>query len=266
MDYAQTWDGPADRNNPHNWTNRQKWLNVVLISLQGTLSPITSTILALGALDIASEFSLTDPYTPALPVGLYVLGLGIGPIVVGPYSELYGRRIVYITCFTLFTVLNVGCALAPNITALCILRLLSGMGGSAGPSLGGSSIADMFTPKERGRAQAIYSLGPTCGPVIGGLMSGFIIYHTGSWRWLMWVMAIASGCIAFLAICYQRETYKPVLLKWKKRRLEKENSGVCYITEYEDHGNGMIRRVLIRPIRLLFTFPICTFLSLYLSM
>ncbi|CRG87382.1 putative MFS-type transporter C409,08 [Talaromyces islandicus] len=261
-----TWDGPADPSNPRNWPGRQKWINVFLISLQGTLSPIASTILALGSLQIASDFSLTDPYTPALPVGLYVLGLGIGPVLVAPCSELYGRRIAYITCFTIFTILNVGCALAPNITALSILRLLSGMGGSAGPSLGGSSIADMFHPKERGRAQAVYSLGPTTGPVIGGLIGGFIVYYTGNWRWMMWVMAIASGTTAFAAICFQRETYGPILLQWKKKRLESEKPNISYQTGHENHGKGLLRRAFTRPMRLLFTSPICAFMSLYLAL
>jgi MFS family permease len=93
--------------------------------------------------------------------------------------------VVYIGCFSVFTVLNVGCALAPNIAALSILRLLSGMAGSTGPSLGGSSIGDMFSSMERGKAQATYGFGTTCEPFFGGVMGGFIVHGTGGWRWLM---------------------------------------------------------------------------------
>ena len=81
-----------------------------------------------------------------------------------------------------------GCALSPNITALAILRLLSGMAGSTGPSLGGSSIGDMFDREDRGKAQALYGFGPTCGPVIGGVIGGFIVYGTG------------AGCCGFLSL------------------------------------------------------------------
>ena len=101
---------------------------------------------------LAIEFRLPDNYTPALPVWLYVLELEIGPLLVGPLSEIHKRRIVYITCFAAFTVLNIGCTLSPNIPALVFLRLLSSMAESAGPSLGSSSIRDIFTQKERGRA------------------------------------------------------------------------------------------------------------------
>ncbi|EDN90845.1 hypothetical protein SS1G_00245 [Sclerotinia sclerotiorum 1980 UF-70] len=161
-----TWDGPLDGNNPLNWSNSWKWINVLLVSVQGTLSPIFSTVLALGSEDVALAFGLHDPYTPALPIALYVLGLGIGPLFLAPLSELHGRRIVYLSCFTIFTVLNVGCALAPNIAALSTLRLLSGMAGSAGPSLGGSSISDMFSREHR----VLAYLGAGTGSILGTII------------------------------------------------------------------------------------------------
>jgi multidrug resistance protein len=232
--------------------------------MQGTLSPIASTILAIAALEIATEFSLNDPYTPALPVGLYVLGLGLGPLVLAPCSELYGRRIVYLLCFLCFAILSIGCALSPNITALCILRLLSGMMGSAGPSLGASSIGDMFSHEERGRAQAVYAFGPTCGPVLGGVLGGFITYHTAGWRWLMWVMAIASGVVFILCAIFLRETYGPYLCSQKQKR----SQTIVRLHERlsSTESRRLFKRSIALPLRLLFTSPICMFLSIYLSL
>ncbi|KAJ8064561.1 hypothetical protein OCU04_006891 [Sclerotinia nivalis] len=261
-----TWDGPLDGNNPLNWSNSWKWINVLLVSVQGTLSPICSTVLALGSEDVALAFGLHDPYTPALPIALYVLGLGIGPLFLAPLSELYGRRIVYLSCFTIFTILNVGCALAPNIAALSTLRLLSGMAGSAGPSLGGSSIGDMFSREHRGKAQALYSFGPTCGPIIGGVMGGFIIYNTGSWRWLIWVIVISSGVTVCFCMLLQRETYGPFLLRQKMKQLKKKNPSISYRTDFDVQPRELFARSLTRPMRLLFKAPICTFMSLYLAL
>jgi len=162
--------------------------------------------------------------------------------------------------------LNVGCALSPNITALAVLRLLSGMAGSAGPSLGGSSIGDMFRREERGKAQALYGFGPTCGPVIGGVIGGFIVYGTGGWRWLLWLLAIASGVTVSFCVIFQRETYGPFLLKQKMKRLAKEHQGNSYRTAFDNDPKQLFQRSLTRPIRLLFTAPICTFMSLYLAL
>lgn len=239
----------------------------MVISLQGMLSPLSSTILAIAAVEIATDFHLTSPYIPALPVGVYVLGLGIGPLVLAPCSELYGRRIVYILTFLVFTVMTVGSALSPNIATLCVLRLLSGMAGSAGPSLGAASMGDMFNPQERGRAQAVYSMGPTLGPTLGGVAGGFIVYGTGGWKWLMWVVAIASGVVNILSILFLRETYGPYILSRRAARLSKENpNSAFHAVVRPPPAKELFFRSIARPMRLLFTSPICAFMSVYVSL
>lgn len=216
------------------------------------LSATTSTILAAGNLEIAHQFNLTSTYTPNLPVGMYVLGLAIGPLCLGPLSELYGRRMVYVISFLIFTVLNVGCATSPNITALSILRLASGACGSAGPTLGGASIGDMFTKAERGKAQALYALGPTLGPVIGPLMGAFIVDRTHGWRWAVWVIVIASGVITACTVLFLRETYAPFLLR-KSTRLEEGIGGVKV--------RSLFGEAIRRPFKLLLFSPICSIMS-----
>ncbi|GLA61979.1 hypothetical protein AtubIFM55763_007195 [Aspergillus tubingensis] len=260
------WNGPDDPECPRNWPKSRKWLNVLLISLQGTLSPIASTILTLGVFDIATEFHLTSPYTPALPIAFYLVGLALGPLGVAPCSEIFGRRPIYTICFAIFTLLNIGCALVHNMAGLVVLRFLAGVAGSAGPSLGGSSIGDLFSHEERGKAQAVYGLGPICGPVLGGVIGGFIAYGTHGWRWMLWVVAIAAGVVTSLAVLFQKETYAPALLQRRKRALEKANPGVTYRVEVGSHASQVFRQSILRPVRLLFFSPICTFMSLYLAL
>jgi predicted MFS family arabinose efflux permease len=178
----QIWEHERDSLNPINWDSTQKWLNVLLIVMQAILSPIASTILAIGAGEIAKEFKLESTKLPALPTAVYVLGIGSGPLAMAPLSEIYGRRSVYLSSLVCFTLLNVGCALSPNIAVLSILRFFSGIAGSAGPSLSAGSIGDMFIVEQRGRPQALVSFGPVFGPVLGGVIAGFIVYHTGGWR------------------------------------------------------------------------------------
>ena len=216
---------------------------------------------------MAEDFQLTSPYGPGLPLGLYILGLGLGPLYLAPLSEAYGRRNVYLLAFSLFVLFNVGCALAPNLAALTILRFLSGMAASAGPTLGGSSIADMFSKNDRGRAQAIYNFGPTGGPALGGILGGFIAYGTGGWRWLLWVMAIASGVLVFLSLMVLRETYAPRLLFLKARRLRGANKDILYHAELDSlKTKALFVRAITRPLRMLVGSPICLAMGTYISL
>lgn len=231
------------------------------------LSPICSTILAAGSLEIARDFELQSIYTPGLSVGMYVLGLGLGPLWLAPLSELYGRRVVYLGSFSVFTIINVGCALAPNITVLAVLRLLTGACGSAGPTLGGASIGDMFARKDRGRAQALYSLGPAAGPIIGPLIGSFIVNGTKDWRWLMWVMAISSGITVVFSLVLLKETYGPFLLQRKQiSHHAADGSRERRFAVRGEHTRAVFRQAITRPFRLLVFSPICTLMSLYMAL
>ncbi|KAK4160887.1 major facilitator superfamily domain-containing protein [Cladorrhinum sp. PSN259] len=266
-----TWDATQDPQHPRNWTPTKKWRNVVLISLQATLSPMTSVILAVAGRAVAEDFGLTDAYTPTLPTALFVLGFGLGPLYLAPLSELYGRRAVYLACFAAFTIFNVCCALSPNMAALAVFRLLAGMAGSAGPSIGGGTVGDMFSPETRGRAQAFYSFGPTGGSALGGVLGGFILRGTGSWRWLAWIMAIAAGLTSLASIFFLHETYAPFLLRQKAAGLRKATGDVRYCSESEKMGSAphssyrVVLRTMTRAVKMLFTSPVCAAMSLYMA-
>ena len=266
--HVQSWDGPDDPLHPRNWSERKKWLNLLIVSAQATVAPIASAFLAVADIAIAEDFHINSVYVPSLPVAVYVLGLSIGPLYLAPCSEMYGRRIVYIVAFMFFTVLNAGCALAPNMASLAVLRFLCGTAGSAGAVLGAGSVSDMFDAKRRGRAQATYALGPQAGPVLGGVIGGFVLDATGTWRWSLWIMTIASGIMSLITLIFLGESYGPFLLERKAKKLRKESGNNDYrvATSSNVRPREFFLHAITRPIRMLLTSPICTILSLYMSL
>lgn len=69
---------------------------------------------------IAAEFHVPKEVS-ILGISMFVLGLGLGPLVVGPLSELYGRSIVYRYSYLCFFLFSFPIAFAPNIGELIIL-------------------------------------------------------------------------------------------------------------------------------------------------
>ncbi|EMD31212.1 hypothetical protein CERSUDRAFT_163295 [Gelatoporia subvermispora B] len=238
---------------PRKWTKRRKWMNVGLIAFQATLSPISSTLLAVGQFQVDAGLHVTDSYISAMPVAMYVLGLGLGPLYLAPLSEMYGRRLAYVVNCAAFTAINVGCALVKMDSGLIVLRFLAGLAGSAGPALGGGTIGDMFNPEERGGAQAVYGFGPTFGPAIGGLIGGYIADRAG-WRWSMWVTAIAAGATTIVSMLFLRETYAPYL----HARLRGQRSATP--------SAGGFGHAFTRPLRMLLFSPIASVMSLYMAL
>lgn len=154
-------------------------VNVAIISLMAILSPLASAMFTPGMQQIADSFGVTADSIVGATTG-YVVMLGIGPLVLAPLSETFGRRRLYIVCFGVFTVLQVPTALSPNLATLLVCRTLAGFFGSAlfshrwkwlfgltrlitagvGIANGGGTIKDMFVADERAGVFGWYLLGP----------------------------------------------------------------------------------------------------------
>ena len=102
-----------------------------------------------------------------LPLSLYVLALGFGPILAAPLSETYGRHIVYTVSGPLGMLFTMGAGFSQNIWTLCILRFFAGLAFSPALSIGGGSIADVNKPEHRAAPSSLYILSPFLGPSLG---------------------------------------------------------------------------------------------------
>lgn len=191
-----------------------------------------------------------------------------GPLFLAPLSEIFGRRVVLSAANWFFVVWQIGCALAKNIETLIVCRLFAGIGGSACITLGAGVVADLFPIEMRGRATSIWSMGPLIGPVIGPIAGGFLGEEV-SWQWIFWLLLIAGGAMQLGIEILNKETYAPVLIKWKTAKLAKELGRTDLKSAYdigrEPLSDGQIlKRSLVRPVLLLFKSPIVSLLSLYM--
>ncbi len=114
---------------------------------------------------------------------LVVSSLMLGAARMG---DLHGKKRVYLTGLAIFTSASLGCGLAPDVRWLIAMRAVQGFGAVFMAALGAAIIAEIFPPKERGRAFGFIGtsvlLGVALGPSLGG-----IILHFASWHWLFLV-------------------------------------------------------------------------------
>lgn len=108
----------------------KKWLLLGLVSLVTLTTPFASSILSPAIGSVGKEFHNTSETVGALTVSIYLVGYVIGPLFMAPLSEIYGRRLVLASANVFFCVWQIGCALAPNMAALIVFRLLCGIGGA----------------------------------------------------------------------------------------------------------------------------------------
>ncbi|KAH0015466.1 MFS general substrate transporter, partial [Aureobasidium melanogenum] len=252
-----------DADDPRQWTKRRKMTNVGIIALMAILSPLASSMFSPGIQQIADDLNTTKDAVIGCTTG-FVIMLGIGPLVLAPLSETFGRRNVYIYCYTAFTILQIPSALAPNIATLLAVRTISGFFGAVAIANGGGTISDMFVPEERAGVFGWYLLGPLLGPTLGPLFGGIIVQRAG-WRWIFWTTTIICSINTIVGYFFLHESFAPVLLNRKKASMESEegNSGK-YRIEGEDERplSKKLLHSLKRPFRII-TQPIVLIMSAY---
>jgi MFS family permease len=72
---------------------------------------------------------------------------------------------------------------------LIVFRFIAGCFRGGPMAIGGGVVSDLYPPGFRSRPMAWYSvgtmMGPTLGPILGGLITGGL-----GWRWVFWIAAI----------------------------------------------------------------------------
>jgi hypothetical protein len=132
-----TWDSDDDPMNPKNWSFKRKWAATLIVSCFTLVSPISSSMIAPALTSISAEFGITNEVEAQLTLSIFVLAYAIGPLFLGPLSEIYGRVIVLQLSNLFYLAWNLGCGFAQTSGQLMAFRFFSGLGGSAPLAIGG---------------------------------------------------------------------------------------------------------------------------------
>lgn len=136
------------------------------------------------------DFHQASPTIGTLTVSIFLLGLALGPLVISPFSEIYGRLYVYHISIATYIAFILACAWSKDITSFLVFRFLAGYAGSSPLTISGGTVADIIPVEERGMSMAMMAIGPILGPVVGPVAGGFISQSLG-WRWTYWIVSIA---------------------------------------------------------------------------
>ncbi|KAF8856178.1 MFS general substrate transporter [Acephala macrosclerotiorum] len=246
--YTVDWK-EGDPENPLNWPTMKKWKNLWIVSSITLITPLASSMFAPGVPQLTEEFHSTNFELASFVVSVYILGFAIVPMVIAPLSELYGRRKVYQCCNVLFLTCTIVCGESPNFGMLLAFRFWAGCAGVAPLTIGAGSVGDLMRAEERGRAMAIFSLGPLIGPIIGPIAGGYISQSIG-WRWVFRILACCAN------VKYTSNATLSSCILTLKVASESVAEGISQIW----------KRAIIHPLKMLFMSPIVPLLSLHMSL
>ena len=189
---------------PRMYSRKTKWTITMIVALAAAAAPLGSTIVLPALSSISDDFNV-DASVTNLSVALYMLSMSIFPLWWSSFSELLGRRTIFIFSFALFTFWAVLCAISQSIGMFIVMRLLSGGASASVQAVGAGVIADLWIPKERGRAMGIFFLGPLCGPMFGPIIGGALTQDLG-WRSTQWFLVVYGGLMTVALVFFLPET------------------------------------------------------------
>ncbi|MAS12532.1 MAG: Bcr/CflA family drug resistance efflux transporter [Nitratireductor sp.] len=179
--------------------------------------------LVLGLLTAVGPFAI-DMYLPALPsIGadldagtvpvqmsllVFFLSMGLAQIIVGPISDMVGRKVPLYAGLIVFIIGSIGSALANNIEMLIAFRFLQGLGASAGMVVPRAVVRDLHTGTEAARLMSLLMLVFSISPILAPL-TGSVIIATLGWRAVFWSVTVAAVFGLFLLATALKET-RPV--------------------------------------------------------
>jgi multidrug resistance protein len=211
-------------------------------------------------------------------------------MILAPFSEINGRRPVFIASGILFVICQLCTGLTKSYAGMLVVRFFTGVGGSTFSTMVGGVVADIYHAENRNTPMALFSGSALFGTGWGPLVCGFIAQNT-TWRWIFYMQAIANGAAVALICVVFKETRGSVLLSRKAKALNKwyaarEEAGYYTVNMPRADGKAsvpqrirwkvkedelraslisMIRTSLFRPFHLLFTEPVVFFFSLWVS-
>ncbi|EGP82719.1 uncharacterized protein MYCGRDRAFT_101876 [Zymoseptoria tritici IPO323] len=162
-------------------------------------------ILAAGFTNVARDYGVSHARV-ALTTGLYMMGLGVGSVVLSPTAILYGKRPVYLVSAICFVLSSVWCALSPNFASLIVARVFQGVAVSSVECLPSATVAEIYFLHEKAYRLGIYTLLLLGGKNLVPLVSAAIIQSLG-WRWVFWIVAIIVGFGFVLLFLFVPETF-----------------------------------------------------------
>ncbi|KAL4928630.1 MFS transporter [Aspergillus undulatus] len=227
-----------------------------------------------------------SPVVYNLGITLFCIGFALAPMVLAPFSEINGRRPIFVASGVLFVACIVACGGTRIFAGFLVARFFQGIGASTFSTMVGGVISDIYHANERNMPMALFAAAALFGTGLAPLISSAIVFHT-SWRWIYWSHAIVSGVFVVIIYFFFKETRGSVILSRKAHALNKyyeqlEAAGhfgvlmgedaqpkrIRWKVKSDEQRESLVQMIsisLYRPFHMLITEPVVFFFSLWVS-
>jgi DHA2 family multidrug resistance protein-like MFS transporter len=177
---------------------RRYWA-IAAIALAITMSVLDSTIVNVALPTIARDFHAPSA-TSIWIVNAYQLAILMVLLPLSSLGEVIGYRRVSQAGLVVFTLASLGCAFAPDLLTLSLLRAVQGLGAAGIMSVSGALVRFTYPHRYLGRAVGINAMVVATAAALGPTIASGVL-AIAHWRWLFGIN-VPIGIITFLIALY----------------------------------------------------------------
>jgi DHA2 family multidrug resistance protein-like MFS transporter len=181
------------------------------IALAITMSVLDSTIVNVALPTIARDFHASSA-TSIWVVSAYQLAILVVLLPLASLGEIVGYRRVSQTGLVIFTLASLGCAFAPTLLTLSIMRAVQGLGAAGIMSVSGALVRFTYPHRHLGRAVGINAFVVASSAALGPTIAAGVL-AVAHWRWLFGInvpLGVITLLIALYALPESERTVRPL--------------------------------------------------------
>ncbi len=144
-----------------------------------------------------TEVFNTDYGTIQLTLTLYLLGVAVAQLFMGPLSDRFGRRPVLLAGIALFLLGSLMGSWANSIEMLIVARIVQAVGGCAGLVLGRAIVRDTHSREESASVIGYVTMAMVVAPMIAPLLGGYLDHWFGWRATFLVVLVVGAVVLAF---------------------------------------------------------------------
>ncbi|QIM17165.1 multidrug effflux MFS transporter [Leucobacter insecticola] len=180
---------------------------LAVLSFLASIGPFATDMYLAAFTDIARELG-APASSVQLTLTAFLVGMGVGQLILGPLSDQVGRRPVLVISLSVFALASVLMVFSPNIGVFIALRAVQGIAGAAGVVVSRAIAVDLTEGAAAIRAISLIAmfvgLGPLLAPPIGGA-----ILQIGDWHAVLAALAGMAVLMCVLAAVFVPESLPP---------------------------------------------------------
>ncbi|WP_419848570.1 MFS transporter [Candidatus Poriferisocius sp.] len=172
---------------------------ILTLMLAQMMAAIEGTVVSTALPTIIGDLGRRDLYTWVF-TSYFIASTSTTPLW-GKLSDLWGRKSLFQAAIVIFMGGSVLAGLSSGMTMLIVFRAIQGLGAGGLFTLSMAILADVLSPRERGRYQGymggIFALATILGPLAGGLLVDY-----AHWRWVFFMVLPLGGISLVMSVTH----------------------------------------------------------------